>query len=152
MPIKIRMPNGSLSANIGKEIDERVRKVLLETLRYVGEQCVKNARDNGTYQDQTGNLRSSIGYAIVEDGRVITDGLEAQYQQFKDGKQGLDESKKFLLEVGKRFSGLALVIVAGMNYAVYVERNHHKNVLTSAELLAEKLVPELLQQLGFKVK
>jgi hypothetical protein len=38
-----------------------------------------------------------------------------------------------------------------MNYAAYVERNGY-NVLTSAELLADELVPKLLKQLGFTTK
>ena len=39
-----------------------------------------------------------------------------------------------------------------MEYAVYVEEIHGKDVLTSSSLLAEKLVPELLAQIGLKKK
>ena len=38
-----------------------------------------------------------------------------------------------------------------MSYAVYVE-GRGRNVLTSSELLAERKIPETLQQLGFKVR
>ena len=152
MPIKVKIPSATLSASINKEIDERVIGVIINTLKYVGEQCVKEAREGGTYQDQTGNLRSSIGYAIVNDGRIVSDGLNNQFQQFKDGAQGVDEAKKYLQEVGTRFRGIALVVVAGMKYAYYVEKIHNRVVLSSAELLADQLVPQLLTQLGFIVK
>ena len=32
---------------------------------YVGEACLKEARLNGNYTDRTGNLRNSIGYAVL---------------------------------------------------------------------------------------
>lgn len=148
MPIKLQTPKGSISVSFDQQYDEKVRKVFINVLEYVGEQCVIEARENGNYKDQTGNLRCSISYAIVEDGKIIKHGLPAQYKQ---GKKGADTAKKYLEEVGKRFSGTSLIVVAGMNYAAYVERNGY-NVLTSAELLADELVPKLLKQLGFTTK
>ena len=65
---------------------------------YVGEACLKEARLNGNYTDRTGNLRNSIGYAVLFNGA----------------------------------------------------RNY--NVLTSSELLANKLVPQIMKQLGFEMK
>ena len=41
--------------------------------------------------------------------------------------------------------GLALIVCAGMNYAAYVENIHHRDVLTSAELVAESLAEKLLK-------
>ena len=41
--------------------------------------------------------------------------------------------------------GLALIVCAGMNYAAYVENIHHRDVLTSAELVAESLANKLLK-------
>lgn len=38
-----------------------------------------------------------------------------------------------------------------MNYAAYVEARNY-NVITSAELLANKLVPQIMKQLGFKLQ
>ena len=148
MPIKLQTPKGSISVSFDQQYDEKVRKVFINVLEYVGEQCVIEARENGNYKDQTGNLRSSISYAIVEDGKISKHGLSAQYKQ---GKNGADTAKKYLEEVGKRFSGTSLIVVAGMNYAAYVERNGY-NVLTSAELLTDELVPKLLKQLGFTTK
>ena len=34
-------------------------------LKYMGEKLAKYAKDSHNYQDQTGNLTNSIGYAVV---------------------------------------------------------------------------------------
>ena len=46
--------------------------------------------------------------------------------------------------------GYALIVVAGMHYAQYVESLNY-DVLDSAERLAERILPSLLQQLKSKV-
>jgi hypothetical protein len=47
--------------------------------------------------------------------------------------------------------GIALIVVAGMEYAATVAAKGY-NVLDSAELTAQALVPKLLQQLKDKSK
>ena len=47
-------------------------------------------------------------------------------------------------------NGVVLVVVAGMNYAAHLSDRGY-DVLDSAEVLAAKLVPQLLQSLGFEV-
>ena len=128
---------------------EARKKVLINTLCYVGEQCIKEARDNGGYNDQTGNLRSSIGYVVLCDGQVVD---QKQVKKQKKGNEGISEGAKFLLECAEKAQkkGIVLIVVAGMNYAEYVETRY--NVLSSAELKAGPLVQRLLKRLGFKVK
>ncbi len=117
---------------------QKLVKKMIDTLVLVGEKCVTEAKNNGSYQDQTGNLRNSIGYVVLYNGVV-------QSQFVKN-----EHSKKLLEELIPKYSeGLVLIVVAGMNYATYVEAKNY-NVLTSAELLAEQEVPKMLRQLGFK--
>ena len=54
-------------------------------------------------------------------------------------------------KVGKETKGVALVVVAGMNYAAYVEARG-KNVLSSAEHLAERELPRMLEKLITNIK
>ena len=66
-------------------------------------------------------------------------------------EKGKKEGAELLSDlIGRNTQGIVLIVVAGMNYAAYVETN--RNVITSAELLAEDLVPKLLRQLGFQVR
>jgi hypothetical protein len=105
----------------------------------VGLQCVTEARKNGSYNDRSGNLRNSIGYVVLVDGRVYS------------GDQGSrPETQSLLAEVIPQFrTGIALIVAAGMEYAGYVEARGF-NVITSSRLLAQKLVPQMLTQLGFE--
>jgi len=50
---------------------ERLTFAVVESLKKVGEDFIADARLSGSYTDQTGNLRSSIGYLIVINGMVI---------------------------------------------------------------------------------
>ncbi len=147
MPIKLVTPQSEIDAYIDQSIDKAL-EVIVNTFLYVGESCIREARDNGSYMDQTGNLRSSIGYVVVVDGQIVRKNV---VDLVKNGTEGTKEAEAFLERLASEHSsGICLIVVAGMNYASYVEGRGY-NVLTSAELLAERLVPQLLEQIGFKV-
>lgn len=117
----------------------------IKAFTYVGEVCLREARINGNYRDRTGNLRNSIGYVVLRNGKTVA---ESGFSQTEGGSQG----EKVLSDLKKKYPfGIVLIVVAGMNYAAYVEARNY-NVLTSAELLAESLVPKILTQIGFEVK
>ena len=83
---------------------------------------------------------------VVDDGKIVTVG---GFQQVKDGSEGPMEGKGYALELAASVGSgsVALIVVAGRNYAAYVERRGY-NVLASAEILAEKLIQELLAKMG----
>lgn len=123
--------------------------VLIRRLAYMGEKCVKQAREFGSYKDQTGNLRSSIGYAIVKDGQVV---LGGGFTRTKKGSGGVKEGQKVAEDIISQFPrGIVLIVVAGMNYAAYVEAKGY-DVLTSSEMLAEREVPKMLEKLNLYQK
>lgn len=149
MPGKMTTPVRVIGDRLNSEVQAKQR-VIANTLCYVGERCLIEARDGGTYQDQTGNLRSSIGYAVLMNGQVIqTDCAD----KVKDGSEGLSEGQQYLrsriLKASKR--GIVLIVTAGMNYAEYVEAKGYV-VLSNAELMAPQLVKSILTKLGFKAK
>lgn len=132
-----------------REKIEKYHQKVIRILKYVGEKCINEAREHGSYQDQTGNLRSSIGYIVLKDGKPIEKGGFAPTERgTKKGKDGQKEGEAFINKVTSQYpKGFVLVVVAGMKYASYVEARNY-NVLTSAELLAEKEVPKLLKALS----
>ena len=147
MPIQQKTPQTLIDEYLAKRLKEREAK-LIYMLEYAGVLCVREAKLNPGYMDQTGNLRSSIGYMILKEGRVVS---RSGFHQEKDGDDGVREGKNFLKSlIANNQKGLVLIVVAGMNYAAYVETK--RNVLKKSELLAEELVPKLLRQLGFKVQ
>lgn len=148
MPIKLVTPKSEIDAYIDRKI-ENARQAIIDRLCYIGSLCINEAREHGDYNNPTGNLRSSIGYEVVVDGQVYE---KAIVEMTKNGTEGRKEADAFLNRLAeKHLTGICLIVVAGMSYAVYVE-GRGKNVLTSAELLAERMVPQLLEQIGFKVK
>lgn len=132
----------------------RVHRATVKVLQYIGEQCVKLAREKGTYNDITGNLRNSIGYVLVKNGSIISKNFEAKVESkvlsSANGK-GILEGEALAVELASRVEkGYALIVVAGMHYAHYVE-TLNKDVLDSAERWADEQVPRLMQRLKNQV-
>ena len=50
---------------------ELIKASMIESLVYVGESALRTAREGHKYKDQTGNLTSSIGYCILDEGRIV---------------------------------------------------------------------------------
>lgn len=149
MPGRMTTPVHVITDKLTAEAKAKLR-VIANVLCYVGEQCIIEARNGGTYEDQTGNLRSSIGYAVLMNGQVIqSDSVD----KIKNGNEGVSEGLKYLQERVKKASkkGVCIIVTAGMNYAEYVEAKGYV-VLSSAELKAPVIVKQLLTSLGFKCK
>jgi hypothetical protein len=148
MPINRLTPESNID-NYLADLVEQKTQLIIRNLCYVGEKCVNEARRNGGYIDRTGNLRSSTGYIVVADGNVIQ---MSDFKQVKRGSEGTSDGEAFARQLTGRFpKGICLIVVAGMKYAASVSAKGY-NVLDSSELLAEKLVPEMLKQLGFEQK
>lgn len=136
--------------HIEKYTIEQIRRIeqsIINVFMYVGEICVNEARANGGYTDQTGNLRSSVGYVVLHNGRVVS---SMNFEQVKQGSTGVKNGEKFIKQlIGQFDTGFALIVVVGMEYAAYVEARG-LNVLASSELKAADIAPKMLKKLGFK--
>lgn len=122
----------------------RAEQALIRTLKYCGEVVINSARDAHTYKDQTGNLTSSIGAVISVDGKVI---WKSSFEVVMKGGKGAKEGVAFAKELtGNYPKGIALICVAGKNYAAYVSHRGY-DVLDTAQLTASQIVPQMLQSL-----
>ena len=93
-------------SDLKRQLDEKEQKAkdaILKAFSSAGERAVERARNTKTYKDVTGNLTASIGYGVVRNGELLDYG-------------GLREVAPTVN------ADIALIIVAGMEYAVYVER------------------------------
>ena len=139
--------------DVRKRFDDflkEVERAQIEALERLGEQCVTHARDipaDVGFADRTGNLRSSIGYVIFKDGQAI----RQNYEQVLEANEGIQAGQRLAEEVGSNTKGICLVVTAGMNYATYVEAKG-RDVLASAETLAQRELPKVLQDLIDDVK
>lgn len=127
---------------------ERVERLTIRALSKLGEQCVTKIRDRAgdkSWYDQTGNLRSSVGYVIAHNKNIIQ---YSTFNQVNQGSEGVKTGKDLAKELAKRYSNnYVLIVVAGMNYAEFVEAMDNKDVLTSTELWAREQVPLMLEKL-----
>lgn len=115
--MKPKFSLGSINRRIDSFRRQRERQVFL-VLSYIGEDFIDTAREISTYKDQTGNLRSSVGYAIVVDGKVKTPYPEPE----GDGTEGASKAKELIDEYARSNpKGWHLIGMAGMEYAAAVE-------------------------------
>lgn len=146
MPIRQITPKSQIDAYI-KERMNRLKQAIIYNLCAIGEKVRNEAIESGSYKDRTKNLRSSVGYVVVVDGKVQKIG---DFGKSDGNKEGKDTGKNYALSLVKEYpKGITLIVVAGMKYAAYVSAKGY-NVLESSELLADQLVPDMLKQLGIK--
>ncbi len=113
---------------------------ILEILKYVGERFINEARHLRTYKDRTGNLRSSIGYIIALDGKIIEKSIKASGTARRNAERSFEE-------VLTRFNkGYVLIGVAGMEYAASVESKGY-DVITGPALGAEQIMKRLVKEI-----
>ena len=122
MPIRQITPQSKIDDYIEERM-KRLKEAVIYNLCAVGEKVRNEAIENGSYTDQFGKPDGN------NEGRTT----------------GLSYARSL---VGKFPKGIVLIVVAGMNYASYVSAKGY-NVLDSSELLADRLVPKMLKQLGF---
>ncbi|CVI68126.1 HK97 gp10 family phage protein [Alistipes sp. CHKCI003] len=132
---------------------EEYDRKAVEWLSVLGERVVKYAREHGSYTDRTGNLRNSIGYVVVQYGRIVT-------EDFSIGSghgEAKTQARAYALEVARNLPAnkTYLVWVAGMEYAKYVEAKGFDVLEGSGnwiESTAEKLKAEFVRFLKSKEK
>lgn len=152
MPIKSTF-NTSIIKDYLSACSELAENYIYQAFAYLGEQCVNKVRDRSAEEswiDQTGNLRSSIGYIITRNGKVVsTGGFKPTQAPDGGGGDGQQKGENYANEIAPRFSNspLAMIVVAGMEYAIFVEARKNKDVLAATELWArsewESRIPTL---------
>lgn len=129
-----------------KAVTSIVSEEIKRALTRLGEECIIKIRDRSgedSWFDQTGNLRSSIGYAVYERGKKI---IESEFEQRLNGYEGTQAGRDMIRQLAKTYANTyALVVVAGMSYAEYVEAMENKDVLASTELWARSTIDRYLQ-------
>jgi hypothetical protein len=112
----------------------RIGAAVVMRLKFAGETFVTNARLNGSYNDITGNLRSSVGYIVATKGELIVE----NYQKVKSGSKGIEKAKAFVEKILKKYQhDYVLIAFAGENYAAHVEARG-RDVITGSCLQLKK--------------
>lgn len=163
MPINMTTSMDSITRSL-EQAEEARREAIVREMLYIGEQCLNTARslpsppqslywdaEHGEplekiprhtphYIDWTANLRSSIGYIVVVDGEIVH--TSPFSQESTTATEGPEKGRSLAEDIAAKYpSGIALIFVAGMNYAAYVQLRGY-DVTESAQILAERLVKQ----------
>lgn len=135
-----------------------VDEMQINLFKQLGEEAVTFARSEhaNNWQDQSGNLRSSIGYMIFVDGQpVFAPPFEtvSPNNPPKDGVplDGAKQGEQLCRQIGEQTTDISLVVVAGMNYALYVEAKG-RDVLAGAQTYVQRTLPTMIEQLKNDIK
>lgn len=161
--------------DVKSQIDAEMQKFyrqILNILSYTGYQFVKNARSKapsvgwhkdapdllvaaklagaslslsqaGSFNDQTGNLRSSIGFIILQNGQII----KSHFPITLGGADGVAAGEAVASELRLEYpSGFVLVLVAGMEYASFVEAKGY-DVISGSAITAKSQLAKYLKRL-----
>lgn len=113
---------------------------------YGGEYAVRGIRTGAMsgWDDQSGNLRSSVGYIVMSGGRTV---VESGFDAVGGGTEGSSEGKRVSGLLAREYSQSphVLIVVAGMEYAAYVEAVDGKVVLAGGQLWLEGNIGKVVE-------
>lgn len=136
-------------ANTINEALSSLDRVTIRCMMVAGEQGANEARANGEYLDQTGNLRSSVGCKVAYNGVVVA---SSAFDKVRNGDKGSRIGNDFAKSIAESIHGKhCLVLVAGMDYAPYLQAKGRK-VLGDAEEVTSKSLTRQFNDLGLKRK
>lgn len=93
-----------------------------EAIKIACMNVVRDARLTGNYTDRTGNLRSSVGFMIKNGGNIVGESFRGAGTGSTSGGDGVKKARELADRVSSMYGDqLVAVIVAGMEYAIYVE-------------------------------
>lgn len=133
-----------------ERFQKKAEDKMIILLQAGGEKFIEVARGSDSYKDQTGNLRSSIGYVIAKDGEIVK-------ENFKESDKGTDRTtgkykgRRIAEEISLSYSGgYVLVGVAGMEYAAAVEARGYE-VVSGANTQCENYLKATLKDIFKKM-
>lgn len=139
-----------------KATEQQIQQRIMDVLDYAGLEATNAQRETTppqSYQDQSGNLRSSTMYVTASGGSVKKIGEMKPVVGANPSKNSVSPSEA--MEIGRGFAEEeassttlpTLIMVAGMNYASYVS-DKGRDVLSTARIVAEESIKEQLEDLG----
>ena len=147
MDIRMTSSVDAIMQQVAKEVDRDI----VEAISFRAAKVVEYARErapNESWNDNSGNLRSSIGAKVTRNGNT-TDTIG--FVAINGATEGASEGRSLAEELASVYNeDYALIVGAGMDYAANVEATDGKDVLSSAELQTRAELPKDLAKLSRK--
>ena len=148
LKFKLKTTNEQLG-KMKADFVQRYNLILRNELVKLGLDIVTMAREKqghsvGGFDDQTGNLRASIGYVLLYDGLQVESDFDPTMvnDPIEEGT-GDVIGYNYATKIAKSYpKGWCLVIVAGMEYATYVEDKGY-DVISGSTMNASKMIKQV---------
>lgn len=139
--------NIDLSAAINElnKVKQQAPAMIIQAIETVCIEVLQKARMLDTYKDQTHRLRSSLGYVIYKDGQQVASNFQSTGGE--KGDEGVRIGQQRAAEAAAAIPGIVAVVVAGADYASYVEAKGF-DVLTGSALQLQQLFEAELRNLN----
>ena len=132
----------TLLGKANTDIESAVAEVYAEA----GDKGVNGIRSGemSNWNDVSGSLRSSVGYVVCRKGRIVR---SSDFDTVLDGAEGSGKGRELSRKLANDYAyyDFALIVVAGEEYAVYVEAVEGRVVLAGGQLYIEKNITRMLQ-------
>lgn len=133
----------TLLGKANTDIESAVAEVYAEA----GDKVVNGIRSGemSNWNDVSGSLRSSVGYVVCRKGRIVR---SSDFDTVLDGAEGSGKGRELSRKLANDYAyyDFALIVVAGEEYAVYVEAIDNKVVLAGGYLYLEKNLVRRMQE------
>lgn len=139
--------NVDISAAINElnKVKQQAPAMIIQALETACLEVLQKARTLDTYKDQTHRLRSSLGYIIYKDGQQVASNFQSTGGE--KGDEGVQIGIRKAAEAAAGIPGIVAVVVAGADYASYVEAKGF-DVLTGSALQLQQLFEAELRNLN----
>ena len=139
--------NVDISAAINElnKVKQQAPAMIIQALETACLEVLQKARTLDTYKDQTHRLRSSLGYIIYKDGQQVASNFQSTGGE--KGDEGVQIGQQRAAEAVAGIPGIVAVVVAGADYASYVEAKGF-DVLTGSAMQLQQLFEAELRNLN----
>lgn len=136
--------------NISKYLDGKaanLEKLVIKHFVEVGKAFMLSARNPHTYRNITGGLESSIAFVVIQDGRIVHEDFKLAVSGY-NRIVGIAKARAFINTLRSEIParGVSLIVVAGAEYAAYVEARGH-DVITGSSLGAKKHLRQAVEDI-----
>jgi hypothetical protein len=143
MALKSNFNEGQSMRDVQKQAETLYQQIINAFINDA-EQFIINARGQaqshamGQYEDETANLRNSIGYYIFHNGELVIGkepgGLAGKVNEGKLSASEIAAMNKQTIQEFIKPSGFQMILIAGMNYASYVESKGYNVISYQADV------------------
>ena len=127
-------------------VKEEISNAIVGVFASIGDYVIKGIRNGelGNWNNQTGSLRSSVGFAVCRNGGIVR---MSGFETILDGSEGSAKGRALCERLASEYAKYpyALFVVAGEDYAAYVEAVESKVVLAGGQLYIEGNIAGMLR-------